>query len=53
MRIGVILAAGIAAVAIGFGYVYSDALAPLWRTYVLGEPASRSKLSPLRSNASI
>jgi membrane fusion protein (multidrug efflux system) len=39
MRIGVILAGAVVAIAIGFGYVYSDALAPLWRTYILGEPA--------------
>jgi membrane fusion protein (multidrug efflux system) len=40
MRIGVILAVGVAAVAIGLGYVYGDALIPLWRTYVLGEPTA-------------
>jgi membrane fusion protein (multidrug efflux system) len=39
MRIGVILGAGVAALAILGGYVYSDALVPLWRTYVLGEAA--------------
>lgn len=43
MRIGVIVTAGVAAIAIGVGYVYGDVLwasygAPLWRTYVLGEP---------------
>ena len=44
MRIGVIVAAGVAAVALAVGYRYGEPLwtnygAPLWRTHVLGEPA--------------
>jgi membrane fusion protein (multidrug efflux system) len=45
MRIGVILAAGAAAVAVGLGYRYGDTLwqsygAPLWAAYVGGEPGA-------------
>jgi membrane fusion protein (multidrug efflux system) len=44
MRIGVIVAAGVAAVALAVGYRYGEPLwtnygAPLWRTHGLGEPA--------------
>jgi membrane fusion protein, multidrug efflux system len=43
MRIGIIVAAGVAAVALGLGYRYGDALwagygAPLWQKYAGGDP---------------
>jgi membrane fusion protein (multidrug efflux system) len=43
MRIGIIVAAGVAAVALGVGYRYGDALwagygAPLWQKYAGGDP---------------
>ena len=45
MRIGIIVAAGVAAVALGVGYRYGDALwagygAPLWQKYAGGDPAA-------------
>jgi membrane fusion protein (multidrug efflux system) len=44
MRIGAIVAAGVAAAGLAVGYRYGEPLwtnygAPLWRTHVLGEPA--------------
>ena len=43
MRIGIIVAAGVAVVALGVGYRYGDALwagygAPLWQKYAGGDP---------------
>jgi membrane fusion protein, multidrug efflux system len=45
MRVGVIVAAGVAVIALGVGYRYGSALwaehgRPLWQTYVLGEAAT-------------
>jgi membrane fusion protein (multidrug efflux system) len=45
MRIGIIVAAGVVAVALGVGYRYGDALwagygAPLWQKYAGGDPAA-------------
>jgi membrane fusion protein (multidrug efflux system) len=51
MRIGIIVAAGVAAVALGVGYRYGDALwagygAPLWQKYAGGDPAAAPPAAP-------
>src|SRR5689334_3875827 len=45
MRIGIVVAAGVAAIALGVGYRYGDALwasygLPLWQKYAGGDPAA-------------